>query len=309
MMLTYGCSIARDEAAGHLVARLVEMRVHRRDEEVEAGEERRRPSPGSHRRAMLSSDPCSKRHAVRPASAAQLARAGASACSVGHALHGQQRRMIGHRVVAVPRRLAAADHLLSDASPSVRFVCVCRSPRTSASSTRSGQRPGECRFDLATVLAQGRRDPRQVQARVDLLLGLATRSAVSSSTSNRPYSESLSPCSTRDHAQPDVVRLRAGEVLQRRTPRRRAGSRAGRPGRPWSSARTTSWCRAQARRPRAATRRTRHHRRGSSDATSRSMSPIVSRILRNEPAYVARCTCGSGGARRGSPRRARATAS
>ena len=81
----------------------------------------------------------------------------------------------------------------------------------------TGQGPGAGRFDLTAVLAQCGQDPRETQPCVDRLLRSVAARRSSSSTRNTPYSESFKPALARS-AQPHVVGLRAGEVLQRRTP-------------------------------------------------------------------------------------------
>src|SRR5207237_280738 len=72
-------------------------------------------------------------------------------------------------------------------------------------------------LDLAAVLAQGRRDPRQAEPGVDLLLGPGDDPPAGLDV-EQPVLGELEPGAYRHLAGADVVLLRAGEVLQRGAP-------------------------------------------------------------------------------------------
>ena len=98
--------------------------------------------------------------------------------------------------------------------PSVSVVCMCRSPRRSARSIRRGSVLRFGRLDLAAHLAQLGRNPVEPERRVDVLLALAgDRDIVGDA--EQPVFVQLEAEADRPIAQRDVVRLRAGEVLQR----------------------------------------------------------------------------------------------
>ncbi len=94
--------------------------------------------------------------------------------------------------------------------------CACAGRRADRrAATRRGQRAALGGFDLAAVLAQLGRHERQAERVVDVLLRSRPPPAAPSSMRYRPYSFSLKPALDGAVAQRDVVRLRAGEVLQR----------------------------------------------------------------------------------------------
>ena len=108
-------------------------------------------------------------------------------------------RVVGDREVRRARAPCAASAMSRSVScPSLALVCTCRSPLRSPSSTRSGSSPRARGLDLAAVLAQLRRDPRQADGGVDRLLRVAGDALVS--PRNTPYSLILSPCSLRHAA-------------------------------------------------------------------------------------------------------------
>jgi len=93
-------------------------------------------------------------------------------------------RQVGKAVLPRARAIASMP-----AVPSLQLVCACRSPARSRARSAPAGRP-QRRLDLAAVLAQLRRDPRQAQRLVDLLLGGA---ATVLRPANSPYSFSFSP--------------------------------------------------------------------------------------------------------------------
>src|SRR6266851_900334 len=108
------------------------------------------------------------------------------------------------------------------ATPSVRSVCVCRSPLRSFSRTSRGIAPDRC-FDLPVVLAHGRGHPGQSEPRVDLLLGprddeRPTHLPCPLLYVEEPVLGQPELLAHRDLAHRHVVRGRTGEVLQRRAP-------------------------------------------------------------------------------------------
>ena len=89
-----------------------------------------------------------------------------------------------------------------------------RGSRPISARNRRRQRAALGGLDLAAVLAQRRRDERQAQRRVDLLLGLAGDDLAALDLGERVLVQ-RQPARKRAHAQLDVVPLRAGEVQQR----------------------------------------------------------------------------------------------
>ena len=168
----------------------------------------------------------------------------------GHALHGQQRSVVGDRAVAVAVAGAAA-----------------------TMSSRLGESVGEIRVHVE-IAARGRPAPRRRAGAPSRAASTSPRSSrsvggihgspswrrcplrlrdasnSSSSTRNSPYSDSFRPGPHRQLADADVVGLRPGEVLQRRTPDRR-GSMTRRST--WMPFVVTIaedlWCRGRARDP------------------------------------------------------------
>ena len=96
--------------------------------------------------------------------------------------------------------------------PSEAVVCMCRSPWRSDCSSSAGTSPGPS-FELAAVLAQLGRDPRQPEALVDLLLGRAAQ-RLAGRVVEDPVLGDVQPAAHGRLAQRHVVGLRAGEVLQ-----------------------------------------------------------------------------------------------
>ena len=97
--------------------------------------------------------------------------------------------------------------------PSDHVVCVCRSPRRSASSTSSGSVPFARSSELAAVLAQLRRDPVVPEEAVDVLLAREVLLLAGLDDGDRVLGDGVA-ASNGVLAQRDVVVLRAGEVLQ-----------------------------------------------------------------------------------------------
>ena len=97
--------------------------------------------------------------------------------------------------------------------PSVSVVCMCRSPRRSASVNSARQR---CR-SAASISPRFSRSSGGIQCEAERLVDAPPRSrrrpARRRRTRNRPYSFSFKPRCDGAVAQRDVVRLRAGEVL------------------------------------------------------------------------------------------------
>src|ERR1700730_18856396 len=80
---------------------------------------------------------------------------------------------------------------------------------------RLGSRPREAGgVDLGATLVLGGWDPAQPEQRVDLLLGLAAE-ALAAVETEHPVLVQGEPGAQGEAAQPDVVALRAGEVLPR----------------------------------------------------------------------------------------------
>ena len=93
--------------------------------------------------------------------------------------HRQRLAVVGDRDVArSPAARAAAAIVSRSSRPSVSVVCMCRSPRRSARSIRRGSVRAAAALDLAAVLAQFRRNPREAERVVDLLLAFAGHAVV-----------------------------------------------------------------------------------------------------------------------------------
>ena len=94
--------------------------------------------------------------------------------------------------------------------------CACGGRRgCGCSSTSSGRRPSSGGFDLAAVLAQLGRNPRQAERLVDAGLGLAGDFDFVLDAEQAVFAE-LQPHADGARADGDVVVLAAGEVLHRR---------------------------------------------------------------------------------------------
>ena len=125
--------------------------------------------------------------------------------------------MVGDGVVGVAVRGRRVEHRLEgrDAVGEVRVRVEVAAEVGELD--HAWQRALERRLDLAAVLPQRRRDPRQAQAFVDLLLGLGD-DQVAGLRLEQAVLVQLQPLAHRHLADPDVVRLRAGEVDHRGAP-------------------------------------------------------------------------------------------
>ena len=128
MMLTDGFSIARITRAVISSSRLVEVRVHRRHGDVEARQELLVPV---HRAVGVDVELGAVEQAHLRVAGLELGdlHALGQDLLVGHPLHREVGRVVGDGVVGVPVFGGGLDHCSRVASPSVRFVWVCRSPR------------------------------------------------------------------------------------------------------------------------------------------------------------------------------------
>src|SRR4249920_3415022 len=137
---------------------------------------------------------------------------------VRHPLHEQVRGVVRHRVVRVPQLGGCREHLF-ERGQAVREVGVRVqvAPQLPAHE-HIGERALKRRLDLAAILAERGRDPRERELLVDLLLGLGDDELARL----RAVQAVLVELETLAHghlADPDVVGLRAGEVDHRRAPR------------------------------------------------------------------------------------------
>ena len=136
---------------------------------------------------------------------------------VGHPLHRQVRRVVGHGVVRVAQRRGRVQHLLQRREP-VRQVGVGVQVAPEVLELQDlGQLAGQRGLDLTAILPERRLDVRQPEALVDLRLGLGGEE-VSRLRVEQPVLVELQPGADRHLADPDVVRLRAGEVDHRGAP-------------------------------------------------------------------------------------------
>ena len=181
---------------------------------------------------MFSSTPCSSAASRR---AALLQRADLRALLEQRLAADARERalgVVGDGQHAVAARARGGDHLLERRAPVARHRRVHVEVADHAP-IGSRQRAALGGLDLARVLAQHRRDERQAERRVDLLLGLAGDDLAALELGERVLVQRQA-ARERALAQLDVVALRAGEVEQRRAelvrPRRRAGRPASRGG-------------------------------------------------------------------------------
>ena len=203
------------QAVGHLLAFLVERRVHRGDDEVERGE----AVVGEVERAVrldvaldAGEQPDAEPLGVDRANARGVLERAALVEAVGHR---QRLAVIGDGdVLAAPPSRAASAIVRTSSLPSVSVLCMWRSPRRSARSIRRGSVRARGGVDLAAHLAQLRRHPVEAERRVDVFLALAGDAHVVGDPEQAVLVQ-LEAEADRAVAQRDVVRLRAGEVLQR----------------------------------------------------------------------------------------------
>ena len=138
--------------------------------------------------------------------AAQLARVDV----VAEAVRGG---VVGDGDVLEPEVAGGERHLLGVLRPSEASVWQCRSPRRSPELDQRGQRRRPLELQLAAVLAQLGRDPRQAEQRVDLLLGRAAMGLARRVVEDAVLGDVQAAADDR-LAQGHVVVLRAGQVLQ-----------------------------------------------------------------------------------------------
>ena len=113
-----------------------------------------------------------------------------------------------------PRALRRLDHLLERLAPVARASCGSAGRRAGRSSSISvGSVPFARRLELPAPLAQLRRDPRQPEPLVDLLLGRAARRLAGLVVEHAVLGD-VQPAPDHRLAQLHVVGLGAGEVLQ-----------------------------------------------------------------------------------------------
>ena len=127
--------------------------------------------------------------------------------------------MVGHRVVGVPVFRGRLEHALERREPVGEVRVGMQVALDLPQGDQLGKLAGERRLDLASILTQGRLDERQSQARVDLLLGLG-REQSARLRAEQPVLVQLEPRADRHLPDPDVVRLRPGEVDHRGAPGR-----------------------------------------------------------------------------------------
>ena len=168
----------------------------------------------------------------------------------------------------------------------------CRSPRRSLELDQLRQRALQRRLELAAPLAQLRRDPRQPEPLVDLLLGRAAQ-RLAGLVVEDPVLGDVQPAPHRRLAQLHVVRLGAGEVLQD------VAELVGRDDAQVDlHARVRDHARARRRRRRRPTRpasaraASRSARPGRDAVAMMSMSLAVSPSRRSEPAISTRSAAG-----------------
>ena len=187
-----------DHPAGHRLARLCEVGVDRRHREVEPLQERSRPVDRSvgidvQLRSVQQCHPWVaflERLQLRSLSEHLLVR---------HPLHRQVRRMVRHGVVGVALGGRRRQHLFEGRDAVGEIGVRVQVAPDLRQFQHVGELGGRGSLDLAAVLPEGGRDPREPQPLVHLFLGLGHVSAAinaSLSTSKSPYSFSLRPLRT-----------------------------------------------------------------------------------------------------------------
>ena len=130
----------------------------------------------------------------------------------------ERARVIGHDHVLVPARLGGLDQTLERMVAVGPFRVVVQVAAQVAAFDEHGQAALARGIDLATVLAQLRRDPRQPHRGVDVRFGLTRHPRAGRFVEDAVLAD-LQSAARRHLAQPHVVRLGAREVLQRRAER------------------------------------------------------------------------------------------
>ena len=90
---------------------------------------------------------------------------------VGHALHVEQRRVVGDREVGVAARLGGGDHVVQGGDTVSEVGVGVQVAADVGQLDEVRKVPRQCGLDLAGVLSDRRGDPGEVEARVHLLLG------------------------------------------------------------------------------------------------------------------------------------------
>ena len=199
-------------------------RVHRGDDDVERGEavvgEVELPSA----RMSHSMPASSVKPAKRPFSARTRAACAQRARLVEAVGHRQRLAVVGDGDVLEPRAAAAAGHLLERVAAVGLGRVHVQVAAEVAARQQPRQRAAPRPLDLAAVLAQLRRHPRQAERLVDRLLGLAgdPRSSVA-----RRTARTRSACQPRSIARSRSTMLCAFEPVKycRAAPRLSGGTR------------------------------------------------------------------------------------
>lgn len=211
-----------DDPPGQRLAPLVEVRVHRGHAQVEAGEELPRPvhlAVGADVQLRAVQHP----HAAAPAAFAVLPVELADTFAlgedpfVGHPLHGHVGAVVGDRVIGVAALGGRGDHLLQRGEPVGEVGVGVQIAADVLLLDQVGQLAAQPGLDLAAVLAQGGCDPRQAEAGVDVLLGLGD-DLLPGLGVEEPVLGELELLVDGHLPGADVVRLGTGEVLHGRAP-------------------------------------------------------------------------------------------
>ena len=160
MMFTAGFSDRGDEPLRHRRPVLLEAGVNRRDADVEPAQEVLVPVDAAVGRDVQLAA-VQQGHARSVSASARSSAALREHLLVGHPLHDQVGRVVGDRVVRVPARpRPPRSSPSSETMPSVRSVCVCRSPRRSSVRTsglaRTAAAPGLSALAWRSAVAAGR---------------------------------------------------------------------------------------------------------------------------------------------------------